>query len=233
MSDSFAYLDIIFIAMVAAFIGLRLRSVLGKRNGHERRRPSSIEPQTASARADTQGGRDNVVPLPDRTAAARGEEDGPVEGIEAGAQPGVAAIRSADPGFDPAGFIQGARAAFAMIVEAFARGDKDALRPLLADDVYASFSAAIDERQAKGHVLQTELVALPGAEIVEAGLVRSMARVTVRFRSEQINATRDPQARVVEGDASHIETLVDLWTFERDTRSRDPNWALVETRSGA
>ncbi|MDX6750510.1 Tim44/TimA family putative adaptor protein [Geminicoccaceae bacterium 1502E] len=238
MSDSFAYLDIIFIAMVAAFIGLRLRSVLGKRTGHERRRPSRIEPQPAPVRGDgesrgDQGRGDNVVPLPDRSPGGRPEDETVLEGVEPAAADGVRAIRAADPSFDPGGFIHGARAAFAMIVEAFAKGEKETLRPLLADDVFASFAAAIDQRQAQGQVLHTELVAVPGAQIVEAGLAGPMSRVTVRFRSEQINATRDAQGTVVEGDAAHVETVVDLWTFERDTGSSDPNWALAETRSGA
>lgn len=233
MSDSFAYLDIIFIAMVAAFIGLRLRSVLGKRTGHERRRTSRIDPQPAPARGESQAHGENVVPLPDRTAPGRGLDEAVLEGVEADAVEGIAAIRSADPGFEPSSFIHGARAAFAMIVEAFARGDKATLQPLLSGDVFASFAAAIDQREADGQVLHTELVAVPGAQIVAAGLARSMARVTVRFRSEQLNVTRDRQGAVVSGDPSRTEEIVDLWTFERDTSSRDPNWALVETRSEA
>jgi predicted lipid-binding transport protein (Tim44 family) len=222
MSDGFAYLDIIFFAMVAAFIAFRLRSVLGRKTGHERPRIDSV-----SQRAGTRSN-DNVVPLPER---------GPTPPGEAAAQPtaegplaaGVAAIRRADPRFDPDFFLQGARAAFAMIVEAYAKGDKAALRPLLADEVFAQFAGAIDSREQAGRTLSTELVATRSAELVEAVMAGSRARVTVRFTSEQINLTRDTAGDVVEGDPRQIDTVIDLWIFERDTRSRDPNWQLVET----
>ena len=221
MSDGFAYLDILFFAMVAAFIAFRLRSVLGRKTGHERPRVDPVS-QRSAPRSN-----DNVVPLPDRGPAPAGEAmaaqaDGPV-----GA--GVAAIRRADPRFDGEHFLQGARAAFAMIVEAYAKGDKQALRPLLADDVFAQFAGAIDQREQAGRTLSTELVATRAAELVEAGMAGSRARVTVRFTSEQINLTRDAAGDIVEGDPRQIDTVVDLWTFERDTRSRDPNWQLVET----
>ena len=152
---------------------------------------------------------------------------------ETGSRSGIAAIRRADPGFDVDHFLQGARAAFSMIVEAYAKGDKRTLRPLLADEVYAQFAGAIDAREQAGHVLTTELVATREAEITQATMVGSKARVTVKFTSEQINVTRNAQGEVVEGDPRQIETVIDLWTFERDTRSRDPNWQLVETGAPA
>ncbi len=222
MSDGFAYLDIIFFAMVAAFIAFRLRNVLGRKTGHERPR---IDPVSQRAGARTT---DNVVPLPDRgpvppgDPAAAAAPEGPLAA-------GVAGIRRLDPQFDPDHFLQGARAAFAMIVEAYAKGDKAALRPLLADEVFAQFAGAIDGREQAGRTLSTELVATRSAELVEAGLAGTRARLTVRFTSEQINLTRDTAGDVVEGDPRQIDTVIDLWTFERDLRSRDPNWQLVET----
>ena len=144
---------------------------------------------------------------------------------------GLTQIRLADPRFDLDVFLQGARAAFAMIVEAFAKGDKAALRPLLSDEVFGSFAGAIDQRAAAGHTLTTELVALENAEVTAAAMTATRARIGVRFTSQQINATRDAAGNVVEGDPSRIDTVVDLWAFERDTRSRDPNWQLVETRT--
>src|SRR5918993_510829 len=229
MSDGFAYLDILFFAMVAAFIAFRLRGVLGRKTGHERPRVDPISRRTAAR------GNDNVVPLPERGPAPA---PSPEEAAAAAATPngqgdpamaGVAAIKRADPSFDLDYFLQGARAAFAMIVEAYAKGDKAGLRPLLADEVFAQFSRSIDGRERAGHVLSTELVATSGAELAAAGLQGGRARVTVRFTSEQINVTRDAAGNVVEGDPRQIETIVDVWTFERDTRSRDPNWQLVET----
>jgi predicted lipid-binding transport protein (Tim44 family) len=103
------------------------------------------------------------------------------------------------------------------------------LRPLLADEVFAQFAGAIDAREQAGHVLTTELVATRSAELTAAAMQGGRARVTVRFTSEQINVTRDAAGNPVEGDPRQIETIIDVWTFERDTRSRDPNWQLVET----
>ncbi|HEX6014891.1 MAG TPA: Tim44/TimA family putative adaptor protein [Geminicoccaceae bacterium] len=227
MSDGFAYLDILFFAMVAAFIAFRLRGVLGRKTGHERPRVDPISRRTGAR------GNDNVVPLPERGPAPPPSPEEAASAMPNGqgdpAMAGVAAIKRADPGFDLDHFLQGARAAFAMIVEAYAKGDKAALRPLLADEVFAQFSGAIDGRERAGHVLSTELVATSGAELAAAALQGTRARVTVRFTSEQINVTRDAAGNVVEGDPRQIETIVDVWTFERDTRSRDPNWQLVET----
>jgi predicted lipid-binding transport protein (Tim44 family) len=228
MSDGFAYLDILFFAMVAAFIAFRLRGVLGRKTGHERPRVDPVSQRTAARGAERST--DNVVPLPERAPTPPTAE----EPVVAGAQDpdvkgGAAAIRRLDPSFEVEPFLQGARAAFSMIVEAYAKGDKRTLRPLLANEVYAQFAGAIDAREQAGHQLTTELVAIRDAEVTQAVLVGTRARVTVKFTSEQINVTRDAQQQVVDGDPRQIETVVDLWTFERDTRSRDPNWQLVET----
>jgi predicted lipid-binding transport protein (Tim44 family) len=209
---------------VAAFIAFRLRGVLGRKTGHERPRVDPISQRTAARNTD------NVVPLPERVPAPPpAEEPVAADAQDGTVKSGVAAIRRADPGFDPDHFLQGARGAFGMIVEAYAKDDKAALRPLLADEVFAQFASAIDTRQQAGHVLSTELVATRGAELAAAALVGTRARVTVRFTSEQINVTRDASGEIVEGDPRQIETIIDVWTFERDTRSRDPNWQLVET----
>ncbi|MFO1075224.1 MAG: Tim44/TimA family putative adaptor protein [Geminicoccaceae bacterium] len=241
MSDGFAYLDILFFALVAAFIAFRLRSVLGRKTGSERPRVDPISRRTAAqateppARAgDPARGGDNVVPLPERgVPPAPAEESPALANADPTLRHGVAAIRAADPGFELDQFLQGARAAFAMIVEAFAKGDRRALRPLLADEVYAQFAGAIDAREKAGQVLTTELVATREAEPAAAGMVGALARVTVRFTSEQIKVVRDAAGAVVEGDPRQIETVIDVWTFERDTRSRDPNWQLVETGAPA
>lgn len=228
MSEGFAYIDILFFAMVAAFIALRLRSVLGRRTGHERRR-------TGLLGRPAEGRNDNVVAMPNRPGA-KANGDGGDEAVIAGlsdgsVKGGLTQIRLADPRFDLAEFQHGAQRAFEMIVEAFAAGDKDALRPLLAPDVFEGFARAIDERAAAGRTLETQLVNIKAAEVVEAGMNGPRARIAVRFASEQINVTRDAEGRVVEGDPETAEDVVDLWTFERDTRTDDPNWELVETRT--
>ncbi|WP_027132701.1 Tim44/TimA family putative adaptor protein [Geminicoccus roseus] len=227
MSDGFAYIDILFFAMVAAFIAYRLRSVLGRRTGLERH-PLERHKQDGRARPGEQAAdADNVVALPDRRS--RMEEPPAVNSSDADLAPGVAALRAADPGFDMASFLPGAKAAFGMIVDAFARGDLQALRPLLADQVFRNFKAAIDQREAAGERLETEIMAEPAAEFVEAGMRGSIARVTLRFVSRQTNVTRDARGNVIAGDPVRPEEVVDLWTFERDVRSSDPNWLLAET----
>lgn len=225
MSEGFAYIDILFFAMVAAFIALRLRSVLGRRTGQERRRGGD---GFTGARAN--GAADNVVALPDRSGGI--EADAGIANLAEGAvKAGLTEIRTADGQFDLGIFLSGARGAFEMIVEAYAAGDKAALRPLLDDEVFGGFAGAIDQRQADGQSLETQLVALESAEVIEAAMVGSRARVVVRFTSQQINVVRDADGGIVDGDPTQAEEVVDIWTFERNVRSRDPNWALVETRT--
>jgi predicted lipid-binding transport protein (Tim44 family) len=231
MSEGFAYIDILFFAMVAAFIALRLRSVLGRRTGHERRRTGFPGPARANGAGDGKSASDNVVALPDRTGAPVETDAAIADLAEGKVKTGLTQIRLADPSFDLNQFLAGARAAFEMIVQAYAAGDKDALRPLLADDVFAGFAGAIDQRSADGQTLDTQLLGIESAEVIEASMQGNMARVSVRFASEQVNVVRDADGKEVEGDATTAEEVVDIWTFERDTRSSDPNWILVETRT--
>lgn len=225
MEGSFPFLEIVLFAMVAGFLILRLRSVLGRRTGHERRRPDPITARTAQEEA-----REKVVPLPDRGRLPQREEV-PSSVADAGAAAGVAQIRSVDRDFDPGEFVAGARRAFEMIVEAFAKGDSNTLRPLLSDEVFAQFDGEIRTREEARQTLATTLVGIREAEIVEAGLEGRTAQVTVRFVSEQINVTRDSEGRVVDGDPSAVAMVTDIWTFARNTASRDPNWLLVATAS--
>lgn len=217
MNDSFHLIDIVFFAMVAAFLVLRLRSVLGKRTGSERPPQKLGGPRDASP--------DNVIDL----ASARKPALGPVPEGPVGA--GLLAIGAADPAFGIEDFLSGARAAFAMIVEAFAAGEKAVLKPLLSPEVYHRFAEAIDARTRAGETLDTELVSVRSAEIVDARMEKSVAQVTVRFRSEQVNLVKDLEGRILDGDPDRVADVVDEWTFARDTGSRDPNWQLVETRS--
>jgi predicted lipid-binding transport protein (Tim44 family) len=224
MNEGFAYIDILFFAMVAAFIALRLRSVLGRRTGNERR-------GGILGRSSAKSNNDNVVALPDREQSE--DDDAVIADVSDGSvKNGLTQIRLNDPGFELHHFLAGARAAFEMIVEAFAAGNKDALRPLLADDVYFGFASAIDEREQAGNSLDTELVSITSAEIAGAEMIGSRARVTVRIASDQINVTRDNSGEVVEGDPAHTAEVIDVWSFERDTKRDDPNWELVETATG-
>jgi predicted lipid-binding transport protein (Tim44 family) len=119
-----------------------------------------------------------------------------------------------------------------MIVDAFARGDTEALRPLLADDVYGGFAEAIEQRRRAGETLETEVVAIKQAEAVEARMDGSWAHVSVRFVSDQVNVTRDAEGNILDGDPEQLAEIVDVWTFARDTSTRDPNWELVSTGVG-
>jgi predicted lipid-binding transport protein (Tim44 family) len=227
MNDGFHFLDIVFFAMVAAFLVLRLRSVLGKRTGQERRPDQwqAAPPVKPAAKPADAAAGDNVIELP----RARRSAAEPSPSTPAGA--GIAAIRAADPDFDTDGFLAGARAAFEMIVTAYAAGDKAALQPLLSPEVFRQFSDAIEARRRAGESLETELVGIKGLEIVEARMEGTHALVTLRFTSEQTNVVRDSHGAIVEGDPTLVAGVVDEWSFRRDTSTRDPNWALVATRT--
>jgi len=226
MSDGFQFFDIILFAMVAAFLVLRLRSVLGRRTGTEQRR--DLFPPRPPEAAPT----DNVVSLADRNKAGAGS--GPAA-ADAGPLPlaaQLASVRSADPSFEEAGFLRGARGAFEIIVTAFAAGNTATLRPLLSDDVYERFAEAIRARTAAGETQETKLAAIDAADIVEARTSGGIVLVTVRFASDQTNVTRGRDGAVVDGDPAKTVERTDFWTFARDPRSSDPNWQLVATRSG-
>ena len=221
MGEGFVFIEIVIFAMIAAFLVYRLRSVLGRRTGEERPRPNPFTPPAARP--------DNVVPMPPRAASdVPYAPDEPVSLAEALKQ-----IHAADPNFDEKTFVQGARGAFQMIVEAFAAGDTAALRPLLSDDVYDNFVQAIRQRQAAGETLETRIDRVRDADVVEARLDGRDALVTVRFVSHQINLTRNAAGEIIDGDPKQPVEVVDDWTFRRNTRARDPNWALVETRTPA
>lgn len=238
--------DIILIGLVAVFLILRLRSVLGKRTGSERppardpftppAPPPTAPPRLGETSSGAASGNDNVVPLPTASAPrpSTAATSGP-GGIRAvvlpGASPGVAAIRAADSSFDPLGFAAGARAAFTTIVEAFAKGETAPLRALLDGPTFASFEAAVRGRAERHEKIETTLIGFEASDIAAAELQGSNAVVTVRFVSEQINVTRNADGQVADGNPNEVQKVVDLWTFRRDTKSGDPNWSLIKTES--
>lgn len=235
-------IDIIIFAMVAAYLVYRLRNALGRRDGSEGNyrdpfRDNKDTPDSSSddawAEPDEDG--DNVVQLTDRTdepaadAPIRaGETDVPMDD---GLQDGIAAIRKLDASFDAEGFLDGACAAFEMILGAYTDGDTDTLKTLLSPDVYGNFSQAIRDREQAGEVLEDTLVGIDKAVLLEAYVEDRHAFVTVKFVSQQINATRDENGDVVDGDPHKVIGVTDFWTFSRDTKMSDPNWALVATQS--
>jgi predicted lipid-binding transport protein (Tim44 family) len=225
----------IFFLVAAVVIFYQLRNVLGRRTGHER---PPFDPYTAGRARDkdAQAGKasDNVVSLPRRKP---GEEvaDETYAAIDAAAKPGtdlnkgMRAIRDADPSFEPETFVDGAKMAYEMIVLAYADGDRKTLKNLLSREVFDGFVAAITEREAKSEKIQSSFVGIDRADIVGAEMKGGEAHVTLRIVSELISATRNKAGEVIDGDPETVAEVKDVWTFARDTRSRDPNWKLVAT----
>jgi predicted lipid-binding transport protein (Tim44 family) len=224
MGDFQQYFDIILFAMVAGFLVLRLRSVLGRRTGNERRRELFVR----RPRAAPEKGPTLVQPSPGAAATTTTTTTPPADAIAEG----VNQIHRVDPSFDPSQFLEGARIAFETIVTAFANADKAGLRPLLSDEVCQQFVTAIDERTAAKETLETRILRFDSADIVEAELLGRNAQMTVKLTSQQINVTRAMDGSIVDGDPEHPTEKTDYWTFARDTRSADPNWVLVATSSG-
>jgi len=241
MSDGFQFLDIILFAAIAGFLVLRLRNVLGKRTGHQERPQHDPFNQGNGSEQPTQnqgrGGedRDKVIPMPGRGQRNDSVTDNELrqaaESEETPLSAGLTQIKLAEPDFDEDTFLQGARAAFEMIVNAYAGGDRETLRQLLASDVYKDFEQAIAGHEQAGEQVETTLVSIRDAEIVEAELDGRTAFVTAKLVSDQINVVRDSEGTVVEGDPEEVAEITDIWTFARNTRSSDPNWTLVATRS--
>lgn len=227
MSEGFQFFDIILFAMIAGFLVFRLRNVLGRRTGHER------PPEQLSRRGRAEQDDDNIIELPDRGGAAA-DAAFEADGDDADEDPlaaGLAGIGAVDSSFDPDDFTSGARNAFEMVVQAFAAGDQKALRGLLNDEVFDNFRSEIERREGMNNVLETTLIGIKIADILEARMEGRIAFITVKFVTEQVNVTRDQGGEVIEGDPNHVANVTDIWTFARNTRARDPNWTLVETRS--
>ncbi len=209
---------IVILALVALFVGLRLYSVLGERTGHEQPIVKPADPDTRVEQPK--------VNLPREAAAITDNGD---LAYVATAGPGVRQILSADPTFDVARFLEGAGAAYRMILEAFWKGDLDSIRPHADTHIYDSFAEAVKQREADGQTLDNRLVAVDPPVIVEAGMEHGAAEVTVRFEADIAAVTRNKDGEVVAGSMSDAVQTRERWTFRRDLKSRDPNWLLIET----
>jgi predicted lipid-binding transport protein (Tim44 family) len=214
-------IEIVILAMIAAFLGLRLYSVLGQRAEHEEEPvPTRFEaPDTAPASVVAQR-----TPVPARPTQ--------LEGVRPAVEQGVRAIAAADRQFDIVGFLEGAKGAYAMVLEAFWKGDRETLKELCDEDVYASFAAAIDAREEAGETLANSLVRIEDAKIDDAELDGRIARVSVRFVADIAAITRDRDGNVIGGSLDDAIESRDVWTFSRDVRSADPHWLLDETDEG-
>ena len=209
--------EIVLLAMVAVFVGLRLYAVLGRRTGHE---------QQPVTRPDTIHTGDASTPIADAPAARTDPAHNVFQESAAG---GIRSIVSADPSFDVARFLDGAQGAYRMILEAFWRGDRDELAYLTGEDVRASFNDAIAEREAADYRLDNRLIRIERAMIEEAFLNGREANIRVRFDADIAAVTRNADGDVVAGSLTDAIQTHDLWTFRRDLGSQDPNWLLVET----
>jgi predicted lipid-binding transport protein (Tim44 family) len=228
---------IIFLAL-AVFIFLRLRSVLGQRTGSERPPYDRAAPNVVQRSQDN----NNVVPMPgaviDQAPLAPTADVVPPtdrwKGLAEQGTPlaqGLDAIVANDSSFDPKHFISGARSAYEMIVLAFANGDRRALKDLLSSEVYDSFDGVIKDREKHEQKTETRFVSIDKAELVGAEARDRAAQLTVRFVSQMISVTRDKTGTIVDGNPDKVADITDVWTFARDTTSRDPNWKLVGTGS--
>jgi predicted lipid-binding transport protein (Tim44 family) len=232
--------------VLAVVIFLKLRSVLGRRTGHEQTRFERYKAQQeASQRNGKLAGKDKVVTLPRREREevepragaepqVRADVEERVKGLaagNAGIANGLVEIVRADATFDPDTFLKGARAAYEIIVTAFAEGNRKTLKGLLSRDVYDGFAGAIADREGRGEQVDQSFVGIKAADVVEAELKNALAQVTVKFVSELISATRDRGGEVISGDTKRIKEVTDIWTFAREVDSRDPNWKLIATQA--
>lgn len=210
---------VVLLAMVAAFLALRLYSVLGKRTGHEQQPlPRAAEDRPAASA---------LVPRPVDTVSETRE---PINrNIDARAEPGLRAIVSGEPGFDVNQFLAGAQSAYRMTLEAFWAGDEAALAELAQPDVAHAFGEAIAARQAAGETLENRLISIERATIADASLDGREARITVRFDADIAAVTRDSEGQVIAGSLTDAVETHDVWTFARTLKSRDPNWKLADT----
>jgi predicted lipid-binding transport protein (Tim44 family) len=240
MSEAFDIYTLLFLVL-AVVIFIRLRNVLGRRTGNERQ---PFDPFAApdDKRPGAPKTNEPVVALPRGRSAPLGDASVPsVEDIEARlgshapknsplAQ-SLTTLMRADPGFDPGPFLDGAKAAYEMIVMSFAEGDEAVLKNLLGADVFDGFEKAMRDREARGEKVESNLVGIDRADIIEAEVKNRTAYVTVKFVSELISVTRDAEGEVVEGDPKKVREVTDIWTFAREVAAKNPNWKLVATET--
>lgn len=216
---------IVLLAMIAAFLGMRLYSVLGKRTGHEQE-PVLPRRDDRAAPAPVRLDEGDASPPPQGTGT---DTSGLV--YEPAAEAGLRALLAADRNFDAGRFMEGAESAYRMILEAYWAGDRDTLRDLCDDDSYEAFADAITAREARGEKLDNRLIGIDSAKITAVDLHRNEARVTVRYRADISAVTRDADGRMIAGSMSDAAATDDLWTFRRTIGSNDPNWLLDEAEA--
>ena len=202
MSEAFQYLDILILAIIAGIVLLRLRSVLGRRTGHEKTDKSSFNYETPE-----QTQTEKVIEIkPESDTSSR--EDG---------------------WFDKDDFLKGGSNAYETIVTNFENGNKEALKPLLSSDVMESFSSVIDERNSKSESVEFNFIGIEKSEIVHKDLKKNPMEVSVRFISEMITCIKNSKDEVISGSLNQVQKITDVWTFEKNQKSKGSNWLLAAT----
>ncbi len=239
MNESgFPFGDIIILALIAGFILLRLRSVLGqKMDGDPTIFPPKLDDKNQNPDIKKPDPRksDPIIQLVEKTLKPRANkpenEHDPVaaslEGSPLAAD--IAEIKTKDPAFNATTFLNGAKMAFEMVFDAFAKGDKPTLEMLLSKELYDDFIRDIEAREKQETLHDTTLLAVAPKEILSARLNANMARIAVHFESEQVTLERDKSGKIISGDPSDTVHVRDEWVFERDTTSKNPNWKIIET----
>lgn len=229
--------DILIYALIAAGLVLWLRSILGTRHGDERQRPDPFKPQEKPKAQDQKPQTDdaeetNVIALPTGGMIARKPAKNSHSAYaDEGAQQGLLQIALADRQFDAADFVEKAQDAFTLIITAFAEGERETLRDLLADPVYKAFDSAIREREKKGETVTTEVHTIRDVRVIEAKLTKKRhASLTLRFTADETCVTRDADGKITSGHPDRVTEMIDVWVFGRDVKSADPRWLLLETR---
>lgn len=227
MSEGFPYADIVILALVAGFILLRLRSILGQKSDNDDK-PDFLQSSKISVIKDP----DPIVQLSDKSLKPRPlvDLDPYVSTLsDNNILQVIKDIKGKDPLFNTTSFIEGAKMAFEMVFDAFAKGDKQTLSMLLSQEIYNDFLRHIEEREKQENKTETTLLAVKVQEISRANLDRNIARFGVRFESEQVTIERAKNGEIVSGDPSDVQHVDDEWVFERDITSKNPNWKIIET----
>lgn len=225
----------VFFLVAAVVIFYQLRNVLGRRTGNERPPFDPYSSREQTEQTDESG--DNIVALPKRKRSGGDDADSRYSEIDKYAKSdtalnkGLRSIKDADASFGPGSFLEGAKMAYEMIVMAYADGDRKTLKNLLSRDVYDGFVEAISGREDRDEKVQSSFVGISKADIVGAEMKDGESHVTIRVVSELISATLDKAGEVIDGDPETVAEVKDVWTFARDTKSRDPNWKLVATEA--
>ena len=219
------YADLVILALIAGFILLRLRSVLGSKSGDDffSRGPLDRQPETKP---------EPVIQVDEKSLKTKLPEEPDTYLASLGSSPVAETLRqikARDPQFTATHFMQGAKMAFEMVFDAFVKGDRQTLKLLLSPSIFQQFSRELDNRDAQENKSETTLVSVTARDITQAMLDRNTARLTVHFESEQVTVVRGPKGDIVEGNPSELHHADDHWIFERDVTSKNPNWKIIET----